>query len=153
MLTKVGREQLQDSELIKIFLNFVQAHRLQYEKVHKEISYKFYEATWTVAHTRATGYGRTETDAYKSALKNLIEVLISDPRYADHFASALSRLSKSSIEKAEAAPQKAQLRTEGDDLSKEGHYRCLNAVKQRLNSQSSKKSLTIKGEQEDYELE
>lgn len=122
--------------------------------MHKEISYKFYEATWTVGHTRATGYGRTETDAYKSALKNLIEVLITDGRYADHFTSALARLPKSSIEKIEATPQKAQIRTEGDDLSNEGHYKYLNAMKGRLNSQSSKKSLSIKTvEQEDHELE
>jgi hypothetical protein len=33
---------LEDSELIKIFLDFVQDHRLQYEKFHKEISYKCY---------------------------------------------------------------------------------------------------------------
>lgn len=54
-------QSLEDSELIKIFLDFVQDHRLQYEKYHKEISYKCFEATWMLNIAKATGYGRTET--------------------------------------------------------------------------------------------
>ena len=61
MSAKTVIQALEDSELIKIFLDFVQLHRLQYEKVHKEISYKCFEATWMLNIVKATGYGRTET--------------------------------------------------------------------------------------------
>ena len=61
MSAKTVIQALEDSDLIKIFLDFVQLHRLQYEKVHKEISYKCFEATWMLNIVKATGYGRTET--------------------------------------------------------------------------------------------
>ena len=30
---------------------------------------------------KATGYGRTETEAYKSALKNLMELVMEEPKF------------------------------------------------------------------------
>jgi len=50
---------LEDSELIELFLDFIQTYHLQYDKHHKEISYKCFEATWTLSIVKATGYGRT----------------------------------------------------------------------------------------------
>ena len=72
MLAKTIIQNLEDSELIRIFLDFVQTFHLQYEKINKEISYKCHEATWILATTKATGYGRTESEAYKHALRNLL---------------------------------------------------------------------------------
>ena len=74
-------QSLEDSELIRLFLDFIGTHRLHYDKHHKEISYKCYEATWTLSIAKATGYGRTETEAYKNSLKNLLELLMEDPTY------------------------------------------------------------------------
>jgi hypothetical protein len=59
MSAKTIIQSLEDAELIRIFLEFVQTYRLQYEKIHKEISYKCYEATWILVIAKATGYGRT----------------------------------------------------------------------------------------------
>jgi hypothetical protein len=81
MSAKAVLQGLEDSELIRIFLDFVSANRLNYEKHRKEISYKCYEATWVLPVAKATGYGRTETEAYKNALKNLLELLMEDPAY------------------------------------------------------------------------
>ena len=40
--------------------------------------------------TKATGYGRTEPEAYKSALKNLLEMLMEDPTYIEFFTLSIS---------------------------------------------------------------
>lgn len=72
MSAKAVIQGLEDSELIRLFLDFIATHRLHYEKTRKEISYKCYEATWVLPIAKATGYGRTETEAYKNALKNLL---------------------------------------------------------------------------------
>jgi hypothetical protein len=45
---------------------------MRYEKSHKEISYKCFEAVWSLDIAKATGYGRTDKEAYKNALKNLL---------------------------------------------------------------------------------
>lgn len=59
MCTKTIIQGLEDSELIKMFLDFIASYRLQYEKNKKEISYKCYEATWVLPIAKATGYGRS----------------------------------------------------------------------------------------------
>ncbi len=76
MSAKAVIQGLQDSQLIQIFLDFVATFRLHYEKHKKEISYKCFEATWVLPIAKATGYGRTENEAYKNALKNLLELLM-----------------------------------------------------------------------------
>ena len=40
MSAKTVLQALEDSELIRLFLDFIAAHRLHYEKIRKEISYK-----------------------------------------------------------------------------------------------------------------
>lgn len=72
MSAKSVIQKLEDSELIRLFLEFVQHFRLQYEKMSKQISYKCYEATWVLINFKANGYGRTESEAYKHALRNLL---------------------------------------------------------------------------------
>ena len=89
MLTKTLIQNLNDSEMIRIFLEFVQAFHLNYEKVDKEISYKCHEATWILSTTKATGYGRTQPEAYKHALRNLLEIIVEDPIYMDFFNNIL----------------------------------------------------------------
>ena len=59
MSAKTVLQALEDSELIRLFLDFIAAHRLHYEKLRKEISYKCFEATWLLPIAKATGYGRT----------------------------------------------------------------------------------------------
>lgn len=54
-------QKLEDCDLIRLFLDFVQHHHLQYEKTSKEISYKCFEATWILVNFKANGYGRTES--------------------------------------------------------------------------------------------
>lgn len=61
MSTKTVVQKLEDCDLIRLFLEFVQAYHLHYEKTTKEISYKCYEATWILINHRANGYGRTES--------------------------------------------------------------------------------------------
>jgi len=61
---------------VRVFLDFTREYGLKYEKGYKEISYKCYEATWMLDNNQATGYGRSEQEAYKSALKNLVEMLM-----------------------------------------------------------------------------
>ena len=55
---------------------------------------------------KATGYGRTETEAYKNALKNLLELLMEDPNYVEYFATALA---------PSPSQPKMQLKTEGHE--------------------------------------
>ncbi len=112
MSAKTIIQGLEDSQLIKIFLDFVASHRLNYEKNKKEISYKCYEATWVLPVAKATGYGRTETEAYKNALKNLLELLMEDPTYIEYFSVILSHLSLAK-NKDPSPPPKLQLKTEG----------------------------------------
>ena len=61
MSAKTVIQGLGDNELIRLFLDFISAYSLDYEKVKKEISYKCFEATWVLSIAKATGYGRTET--------------------------------------------------------------------------------------------
>ena len=60
MSAKAVIQGLEDSQLIKVFLNFVADFRLDYEKLKKEISYKCFEVTWILPCAKATGYGRNE---------------------------------------------------------------------------------------------
>lgn len=105
-------QSLEDSELIKIFLDFVQDHRLQYEKFHKEISYKCYEATWMLNIAKATGYGRTETEAYKNALKNLLELIMEDTGFTEYFSPLFEgKKVQKNDRKDSSPPPKMQLKT------------------------------------------
>lgn len=76
MSAKSVIQKLEDCDLIRLFLEFVQSHQFQYQKNSKEISYKCFEATWILMNYKANGYGRTESEAYKNALRNLLEILI-----------------------------------------------------------------------------
>ena len=71
MSAKTAIQALEDSELIHIFLDFVSTFKLQYEKQKKEISYKCFEATWSLLMAKATGYGRTENEAYKRSISEI----------------------------------------------------------------------------------
>lgn len=63
---------------------------------------------------KATGYGRTETEAYKNALKNLLELLMEDPTYIEYFSMVLSRQAQAKVQsKDPSPPPKVQLKTEG----------------------------------------
>jgi hypothetical protein len=99
-----------DGDLVSLFLEFVQTHRMDYDKHHKEISYKCYEATWQLHVAKATGYGRTEAEAYKNALKNLLELLMEDALYVEYFAAALQRHVQPQ-NKQQPQPAKPQLKT------------------------------------------
>lgn len=106
MSAKSVLQTLEDAQLIRLFLDFVANYRLNYHKQRKEISYKCFEATWMLPIAKATGYGRTETEAYKNALKNLLELLMEDPNYVEYFATALAPSS---------SQPKMQLKTEGHE--------------------------------------
>ena len=110
MSAKAVIQGLEDSELIRLFLDFIATHRLHYEKIRKEISYKCYEATWILPIAKATGYGRTETEAYKNALKNLLELLMEDPSYVDYFSNTLLGQPKKN-QKNQSPHSKPQLKT------------------------------------------
>jgi len=65
---------------------------------------------------KATGYGRTETEAYKNALKNLLELLMEDPTYIEYFSMILSRQAQARAQcKDPSPPPKVQLKTEGHE--------------------------------------
>ena len=110
MSAKTAIQALEDSELIHIFLDFVSTFKLQYEKQKKEISYKCFEATWSLLMAKATGYGRTENEAYKNALKNLLELLMEDSAYVEYFAGVL-KPNKSNAQERNHSPVKMQLKT------------------------------------------
>jgi hypothetical protein len=81
--------------------------------MRKEISYKCFEATWILPIAKATGYGRTETEAYKNALKNLLELLMEDPAYVEYFSSIVKNTNSKPQDKNSSPPPKLQLKTEG----------------------------------------
>lgn len=58
---------------------------------------------------RATGYGRTETEAYKSALKNLMELVMEDPKFGEYFEYVIDGINQ----RKENIAAKPQLKTEG----------------------------------------
>jgi len=62
---------------------------------------------------KATGYGRTENEAYKNALKNLLELLMEDPVYIEHFSIVLKANKANGQNKDHSPPAKVQLKTEG----------------------------------------
>jgi hypothetical protein len=72
MSAKAAIQYFKDADLVRIFIDFIQAYSLKYEKSHKEISYKCFEAVWSLEGAKAIGYGRTDKEAYKNALKNLL---------------------------------------------------------------------------------
>lgn len=109
MSAKSLLHNLDDAQLLRLFLDFTNAHRLPHEKTRKEISYKCHEATWTLPVAKATGYGRNEAEAYKNALKNLLELLMEDPAYVEYFSNTLSPHPQ------EPYPPKTQLKTEGHE--------------------------------------
>lgn len=60
---------------------------------------------------KATGYGRTETEAYKSALKNLMELVMEDSKFGEYFSYVIDGFNQ----RKESTVLKPQLRTEGNE--------------------------------------
>jgi hypothetical protein len=65
---------------------------LEVGKSIKKISYNCYEATLQHRSQSMNGYGKTQNDAFLSAVKNLLEKLASDARYHELLKEALKTL-------------------------------------------------------------
>lgn len=65
-------------------------------------------------NNQATGYGRSEQEAYKSALKNLVELLMEDASYVEYFADILGKQNEAKSNNKQYSPTaKMQLKTQG----------------------------------------
>ena len=83
---------------------------------------------------KATGYGRTETEAYKSALKNLMELVMEDPKFGEYFSYVIDGINQ----RKESMIKKPQLKTEGNDKEEcERKTQCLGRV--RMETEASGK--------------
>ena len=77
------------------------------------MSYKCFEATCILPIARATGYGRTQTEAYKNGLRNLLELLMGDPLKTEYLSVVLKVMSTSGPNINHCLSVKVRMKTEG----------------------------------------
>ncbi len=70
-----------------------------------------------------------------------MELLMNDPRYVDYFSSIIPKVCKTTLNKEEYSYQKTHLKTEKDDYCSANNKNTHNYVRERLHTESSKKSL------------